>query len=110
MIFISLEKLVLFSFRLKFLSRILCYVKKRLDLKDNINFKIYDVTTWEINNSNIHNGQFSRSKSNLAMKFGQLLEYKTKSIFRKKSCTECGGETTPRSFSQKSKLSISLDQ
>ena len=49
----------------------------------------------------------SRSKT---MKFGQIIEYKMRNIFLKKSYTECGGETSPRLFSEKLKLSISLDQ
>ena len=44
------------------------------------------------------------------MKFGQLIEHNMRNIFVEKSYTECGGETIPRSFSKKSKLSISLDQ
>ena len=44
------------------------------------------------------------------MKFGQLIEYNTTKIFVEKPYTKCDGETIPRSFSKKSKLSISLDQ
>ena len=44
------------------------------------------------------------------MKFGQLIEYNMRNIFVKKSYTKCGREIIPRSFSKKSKLSISLDQ
>ena len=44
------------------------------------------------------------------MKFGQLIEYNMRNIFVKKSFTKCGGETGPRPFSGKLKLSISLDQ
>ena len=44
------------------------------------------------------------------MKCGQLIEYKMRYIFLKKSCTECGGETIPRPFSEKPKFSISLNQ
>ena len=33
-----------------------------------------------------------------------------RNIFRKKSPTKCGGETSPRHFSGKLKLRISLDQ
>ena len=44
------------------------------------------------------------------MKFGQLIEYNMRNIFLEKSYTECGGETSPRPFSEKLKLSISLDQ
>ena len=52
----------------------------------------------------------SRSKGNQSMKFGQLIEYNMRNIFLEKSYTKCGGETFPRPFSKKSKLSISLDQ
>ena len=51
-----------------------------------------------------------RSNGNQTMKFGQLIEYNMKNIFIGKSYTKCGGETVPRRFSKKSKLSISLDQ
>ena len=44
------------------------------------------------------------------MKFGQLIEHNMRNIFLEKSYTKCGGETSPRSFSEKLKLSISLDQ
>ena len=43
------------------------------------------------------------------MKFGQLLEYNMRNIFIEKSYTKCGGETIPRPFSQKLKLSRPLD-
>ena len=52
----------------------------------------------------------SRSKDNQTMKFGQLLESNMRNIFLKKSYTKCGGETSPRLISQKSKFSISLNQ
>ena len=44
------------------------------------------------------------------MKIGQVIEWKTRNISLKKSYTKCGGETVPRLFLTKSKLSISLDQ
>ena len=44
------------------------------------------------------------------MKFCQLIEYNMTNIFIETSYTECGGETSPRPFSEKSKLSISLEQ
>ena len=52
----------------------------------------------------------SRSKDNQTMKFGQLIECNIRKSFLEKSFTKCGGETSPRLFSEKSKLSISLDQ
>ena len=41
----------------------------------------------------------SRSKSNQAMKFGQLIEHNIRNIFVEKSSTKCAGETFPRPLS-----------
>ena len=89
------------------------YVEKWLDKKAKINFKIYNITNWETNNTIIRYTFrliFSRSKGNQAMEFGQLTEYDIKNIFLEKSYTKFGGETSPRPFSKKLKLSLSLDQ
>ena len=43
----------------------------------------------------------SRSKGNQTMKFGQLIECNMRNIFLEKSYTKCGGETSPRLFSEK---------
>ena len=43
------------------------------------------------------------------MKLGHLIEYNIRKIFLEKSYTRSGGETSPKPFSKKSKLSISLD-
>ena len=52
----------------------------------------------------------SRRKGNQTMNFGQLIEPKVWNNFLENSYTKCGTETSPRSFSEKLKLSISLDQ
>ena len=44
------------------------------------------------------------------MKFSQLIECSIRNIFLEKSYTKCGGETNPRPFSEKLKLSMSEDQ
>ena len=44
------------------------------------------------------------------MKFDQLIEYNIRNIFVEKSYTKSAGETIPRPLSEKSELSISLDQ
>ena len=44
------------------------------------------------------------------MVFGQLTDYNMKNIFLEKSYSKCGEETIPRNFSQKSQMSIYLDQ
>ena len=52
----------------------------------------------------------SRSKGNQTMKYGQLIECNMRNILPEKLYTKCGGVTSPRPFSEKWKLSISLDQ
>ena len=49
-----------------------------------------------------------RTKSNQTMKFGQLIECNMRKIFLEKSYTKCDLENSPRPFSEKLKLSISL--
>ena len=44
------------------------------------------------------------------MKLGPLIDYNMRIIFNEKWYARCGGETCPRPFSEKLKLSISLDQ
>ena len=52
----------------------------------------------------------STIKGNQTIKFDQLIEYNERNSFPAKSYRKCGRETTPRHFSRKSKLNISLDQ
>ena len=52
----------------------------------------------------------SQSKDNQTIKSGQLIEYNMKNIFLEKSYAKCVGKTIPRFYSEKSKLSISLDR
>ena len=52
----------------------------------------------------------SRSKDNQTVRLGQLIEYNMRNTFLEKSYTKGGGETIPRVFTKKPKLSISLDQ
>ena len=42
----------------------------------------------------------SRSKGNPATKFGQLIDYNLKINFIEKWYAKCGGETSPRPFSE----------
>ena len=44
------------------------------------------------------------------MKLGQLIDYNMRNIFLVKSYTKFSGETSPRPFSEKLQLTISLDQ
>ena len=52
----------------------------------------------------------SRSKGKKTMKFGHLIECNMRNISLEKSYKKCDGETSSRPFSEKLKLSISLDQ
>ena len=52
----------------------------------------------------------SIDNQNQTTKNGRFIEYNMRSIFFEKLYTECGGKTSPRSFSEKLKLSISLDE
>ena len=51
----------------------------------------------------------SRNKGNQTMKFRQLIKYNMRNIILEKSYAKCGGETSPRPFSGKLKLNISVD-
>ena len=94
----------------KFLSWIFGLVEKRLDQKDKLKFRIYEVTNWLKQTIAIHIlTRISRSKCNQAMKFGQLIEYNMRNIFFEKSYTKCGENTISRPFSKMPKLNISLD-
>ena len=92
----------------KFLSWLFGHVSKRLDKNNKINFNFYDVTAWFTIVTHVLPNIW-RSKANQAMKFGQLVECNLRYSFREKSYTKCSGKTSPRSFSQKLKLRISLD-
>ena len=52
----------------------------------------------------------SRSESNQTMKFGQLIECNMRNIFLEKSYSKYGGQTSPRYFLKKLKLSIYPNQ
>ena len=73
-------------------------------------FKFYDVSAWLINNCNTHIAKHLENKGNQTMKFGHLIEYNIRNFILGKSYAIYGGETSPRPFSGKLKLSISLDQ
>ena len=83
MLFTSSQKLFSFSRYLNFCPDFLVIKKKRLDSKDKVKFKIYEVNLvnkqLKYTYSNI-----SRSKSSQAMKFGQVIEYNKTDFFFKK--------------------------
>ena len=87
------------------------HVEKRVDWKDKVNFKIYDVTAWEKQTTANHIlPNVSQSKSNQTVELSQLIQYNMRKIFLENHTQNCRGETISRSFSKKLKLSKSLDQ
>ena len=46
----------------KFLPQQFSHVEKWLGQKDKVNFKIYDITTWETNNCNTHITQYLKKE------------------------------------------------
>ena len=68
--------------------------KKWLDPKDQVNFKICDVTTWLTNNYIHLFPNISQSKSNQIMKIGHVIEYNNRNVFLQKSCKKRGRETS----------------
>ena len=93
--YFTLKALLVFKI-FKFLSWVFGHAEKQLDYKDKVNFKLYDVRTWETNKYNI-----SRSKSNRTINFSQWIEYNMTNIFLEISYKKYLGETIPRSFSKK---------
>ena len=76
----------------KFLCSLFGNVEERLGQKDQINFRIYEVKAWLTIAIHILIN-ISRSKTDQAMKFGQLIEYYSKNIFREKSYAKCSGDS-----------------
>ena len=99
----------IFKYLKYFCSGFYGYVGKWLDQKAKVNFNIYNVTNWEIIAIPIL-PNISRSKDNHTIRLGRLIECKTRIIFLEKSYAKCGGKTSPRPFTEKSKLSISVNQ
>ena len=66
---------------LRFFHDFLVIQKKRLDQKDKVNFKMHDVKGCLTKNCNTHIANILGSKSNQAMKLGQLIDYKKRNIF-----------------------------
>ena len=83
---------------LNFCPNVFGHVGKRLDKKASVNFKIYEVTIWETNNYNTTLLNISRSKGNQTMKFDQLIEYKMRNNFIKKSSQNVVEKLVPDSF------------
>ena len=85
------SKLFLFSRYLNFCLDFLVKQKKQLDQKDEVNFKMYDVTNWLTNNYNKHIAQNlmkQRQSENeiCSINIVQFIEYNKRNIFPQKLC------------------------
>ena len=104
MIFISPQKFFLFSRYSSFcLDFLVMYqnglIKKTMSISNFTTSQLVEQTIVIHILPNI-----LRSKGNQTIKFGQLIECNMRNIFLEKSYTKCGGETSPRPFSEKLKL------
>ena len=52
------------------------------------------------NNCNTYIAHISKSKDCQTVKFGQLIEYNVRKIFLETPYPKCGGETSPKPFSE----------
>ena len=73
-------------------------LKKWLDQKDKVDFKIYDVTTWLTNYYKHILPNTSQSKSNQTRKLGQLKEEKRAIFFFKNHAENEAGTMVPDLF------------
>ena len=74
----------------KFLYWLFSHVQKRLVWKDEVKFKIYDVTTWETNNCNTHIAQYltkqRKSGNDISSVYTRetfFLKYPTQNVMKK---------------------------
>ena len=110
MLFISLQKLFSFSWCLSFCLEFLVMQQNSLIKKIMLirNF-MTSQPGWQIIATHILS-IISRNKGIQTMKFDQLVEYNMRNIFVETLYTKCSVEISPRPFSEKLRLSISLDQ
>ena len=94
---------------LNFCPDFLDHVVKKLNQKAKVNFKTSFID-WEINYYHANIAQYLTKWNHSNNETCQLIEYSIRIIFLEKSYIVYGWETSPRSFSKKSNLSISLDQ
>ena len=59
--YFTLKALIVFKI-ISFLSGFFPHVEERLNKKDQVNFKIHDVTTWLRNNCKSHIAQYLKKK------------------------------------------------
>ena len=89
------------------LSWLVGHVAKRLDMKDKVIFKFYDVTTWLANVIHILPNNW---EAKAIRQWNLISYYNMGNIFLEKSYTKCSGETSSRRFSERLKLKIFLDK
>ena len=99
MFFILRQQLFSLSSYLSFCLDFLVMQENGFIKKDQVDFKIYDVTTWLRNTCSTYILTFiSTSKGNQVMKLGQPIDHNLRNTFLETSSIKCGEETIPRDF------------
>ena len=109
MFFVSPLKLFSFSRYLTFCCDFLVMQKNSLIRKMRLISKFMTSQPWKQTIAMHLLPNTSRSKGNQTMRLDQLIRHNIRNIFLENSYRKCGRETIPRRFSEKPKLSISLD-
>ena len=65
-----------------FWSRLFGHVEKQLDQRNKVNYKIYDVATWETNNYKAYIGKYQRSKDNQEILSVQNMTNYSETLFK----------------------------
>ena len=100
MLFISPQKLFSYLKYLNLCPDFFVHVGKRLIRKQMSISKFMKSSTGKLIIATNILPNISRSKDNLTMKLGQIIEYNMRYNFIKQSYTKCGGETSLRDFSK----------
>ena len=101
MLFMSPEKLFLFSRYFNFCLDILIVQKKGLIGKIRLISKFMMSQSGKQTIAVHILPNISRSRGTQTIKFGQLIEWNMRIIFLEISCAKCAGESVPRPFSKK---------
>ena len=71
-------------------------LRKRLDQKDKVNFRIQDVATWLTNNYNTHIAQYLTKQTRLDNETWSINRIYQEKHFFQKSCRKQGKDTSSR--------------
>ena len=73
-------------------------------MKDKVNYKIYDITTWKRNNRNTHTTQYLKKLRQTGNETWLVNIIHHQKYFLEKSFTKCARKTIPGAFLRKNKI------